>query len=124
MSFDVLSSREYHAQREREHREQREAHRLAVLAAVRDAVGRLAPAFPAIRAAYLFGSVVQPGRFSSRSDVAVDCDDIEVETPFWRALEEALERNVDLRPRTGAVAKAVAAYGEQCYAREADPARE
>jgi hypothetical protein len=47
----------------------------------------------------------------------VDCDAIESETPFWRDMERALRRNVDLRPREGAVADAVAAYGELCYER-------
>jgi predicted nucleotidyltransferase len=113
--------REYHARRERELRQEREALRLAVLEKTREAVGRSAPLFPAIRAVYLFGSLLQPGRFRPDSDVdvAIDCDDIEMETPFWRMLEEALQRDVDLRPRTGAVARAVEQGGELCYAREA-----
>ncbi|HVR98222.1 MAG TPA: nucleotidyltransferase domain-containing protein [Thermoanaerobaculia bacterium] len=116
--------REYHARQEAERRAQREAFRLATLERVRAAVRKHAPALPAIQAVYLFGSLLQPGRFLQTSDidVAVDCDDIRAETPFWRALEEELERNVDLRPRTGAVARAVEAYGELCYAREMAPA--
>jgi predicted nucleotidyltransferase len=112
--------REYHARRERELREQREALRLSVLERARDAIRRSAPDFPAIRAVYLFGSVLQPGRFHSGSDVdvAVDCDRIETESQFWDALETALKRNVDLRPRLGAVAQAVEDYGEICYERE------
>ncbi len=112
--------REYHARRERELREQREALRLAVLEKAREAIGRSAPKFPAIRAVYLFGSVLQPGRFrpSSDVDVAVDCDAIEAETPFWSLLEDSLERNVDVRPRVGPVAQAVEDYGELCYERE------
>jgi len=112
--------REYHAQRERELRAQREALRRTVLERAKEAIRRSAPSFPAIRAVYLFGSVLQAGRFHPGSDVdvAIDCDDIEVETPFWRALEEALERNVDLRPRVGPIARAVEHYGELCYERE------
>lgn len=93
--------------------------RLDVLKRAKEAILRQASAFPAIRAAYLFGSILQPGQFHEASDVdvALDCDDLEVETPFWRALEDDLKRNVDLRPREGAVARAVEAYGEKIYER-------
>jgi predicted nucleotidyltransferase len=116
----LLPYREYHARRERELREEREALRLEVLERARAAICRSAPLFPAIRAAYLFGSLLQPGRFRPDSDVdvAIDCDDIEVETPFWRKLEEALRRDVDLRPRIGAIARAVEEEGERCYERK------
>lgn len=112
--------REYHARRDRELRREREELRLEVLKRTREAVRRSAPLFPAIRAIYLFGSLLQPGQFRPGSDIdlAIDCDDIEVETPFWRMLETALERDVDLRPRIGAVARAVEQEGELCYARE------
>src|SRR5436305_7675709 len=99
--------REYHARRDRELRQEREALRLEVLERAREAIRRSAPLFSAIRAVYLFGSLLQPGRFRPDSDVdvAIDCDDIEMETPFWRMLEEELRRDVDLRPRIGAVAR-------------------
>jgi len=116
----LLPYREYHARRDRTVRQEREGLRLRVLEQARGAIRQSAPAFPAIRAVHLFGSLLQPDRFRPDSDVdvAIDCDDIEVETPFWRTLEEALERNVDLRPRVGAVARAVEASGELCYERE------
>jgi predicted nucleotidyltransferase len=112
--------REYHARRNRELREERESLRLEVLERARDAVRRSAPRFPAVRAVYLFGSLLQPGQFRPGSDVdvAIDCDNVEVETPFWRMLEDALERDVDLRPRIGAVAQAVEVGGELCYERK------
>ena len=112
--------REYHARRDRELRQEREALRLEVLESAREAVRRSAPLFPAIRAVYLFGSLLQTGRFRPNSDVdvAIDCDDIEVETPFWRMLEEELKRDVDLRSRIGAVARAVEEEGERCYERK------
>ena len=111
--------REYHARRERELREQREALRLRVLKQARNAIRQSAPRFPAVRAVYLYGSVLRPGRFRPDSDVdvAIDCDSLEVETPFWGTLEDALERNVDLRPRVGPIAQAVQDYGELCYER-------
>lgn len=115
-----LSSREYHARRDRERRAEEEAFRLEVLERARAAIRQRAPDFPAIRAAYLFGSILKPGWFHAQSDVdvAIDCDDLESETPFWRVLETALERNVDLRPREGPIARAVEDYGELVYERE------
>jgi predicted nucleotidyltransferase len=120
MNPSILSPREYHARRERESRDEREVLRLEALARARTAIRRRAPDFPAIRAAYLFGSVVQPGHFHAASDVdvAVDCDDVAVETPFWRALEAEIKRAVDLRPREGAIARAVENEGERVYERE------
>lgn len=117
MGATELSFREYHARRDQERRAERERLRLEVLERARAAIRKRAPEFPAIRAVYLFGSLVQPGRFHSGSDVdvAVDCDDIEAETPFWRALEKELERDVDLRPREGPIARAVEEDGERVY---------
>jgi predicted nucleotidyltransferase len=124
MDTTDLSSREYHARRDRERRAEEEAFRLEALERAREAIRVRAPEFPAIRAAYLFGSILQQGRFHRESDVdvAIDCDDLESETPFWRVLERALERNVDLRPREGPIAQAVEDYGELVYEREvSDP---
>lgn len=120
MGLPDISPQEYHARREQAHREEREALRNEVLERARTAIRDSAPRFPAIRAVYLFGSVLAPGRFSPDSDVdvAVDSDDLEAETPFWRLLEDALRRNVDLRPREGAVARAVEDSGERCYERK------
>ena len=120
MSLSQLSPQEYHARREQARRDEREALRGKVLEQARTAIRRLAPRFPAIRAVYLFGSVLAPGRFlpDSDVDVALDSDDLQAETPFWRGLEDALRRNVDLRPREGPVALAVEDSGEQCYERK------
>lgn len=119
-STHELSPAEYHARRAQRRFEQREAHRLEWLAKTREAISRIAPRFPAVRVAYLFGSLVDQGRFREDSDldVAVDCDDVAVETPFWRALELALERDVDLRPRIEGVALAVKLRGVKVYERE------
>ena len=117
--------REYHRRREAAEQALRESERQELLTQVREAVWRFAPLHPAIRRVYVFGSLLKAGRFRPRSDVdlAVDCDQVESETPFWRDMERALRRNVDLRPRLGAVAEAVAAHGELCYARENDRTR-
>jgi predicted nucleotidyltransferase len=121
----ALSPREYHQRRGEERLREREALRAEVLESVRAAVLRLAPRFPAVQTVYLFGSLVQPGCFRPGSDVdlAVECDDLETESRFWRALEEDLHREVDLRSRRGGVARAVEAYGERCYDRDLPAAR-
>jgi predicted nucleotidyltransferase len=120
MPTGTPSPHEYHARREQVSRDEREALRLETLARARAAIRRRAPEFPPVRAVYLFGSVVQPGRFHAASDVdvALDCDDIAVETPFWRTLEADLQRDVDLRPREGPIARAVEDEGERVYERE------
>ncbi|MCG8456393.1 MAG: nucleotidyltransferase domain-containing protein [Holophagales bacterium] len=111
----TLTAREYHARRERERREALEAHRHEMLERARRAIRRHLPEHPAIRGVYLFGSILKPGRFHSRSDVdvAVEADTIEAESPFARALEQDLGVFVDLRPLDGAVAEAVAEEGEE-----------
>jgi predicted nucleotidyltransferase len=120
MTTADLTPREYHARREAERRAQREELRQARLANVRAAIRQLAPTYPAIQAVYLFGSITQSGRFTPQSDidVAISCDDVAVESRFWRALEEALEWNVDIRPFQHPITQAVSAYGEIAYERE------
>jgi predicted nucleotidyltransferase len=119
-SRDLAPYREYHARRERRRLERREALRQDCLRATKAGIRRLAPEFAAIRALYLFGSLLQVGRFTEHSDidVAIECDDLETEGRFRRALEEDLRRNVDLRLHEGGVAWAVEAYGECVYERE------
>ena len=116
----ALAAREYHARRQKERRAQREALRQQRLTALRQAIQDRAPRYPAIGAVYLFGSVLQAGRFTSGSDVdvAVEGADVDTESRFWRALEEDCGVAVDLRSLQGAVARAVADHGERVYVRE------
>lgn len=102
-----------------ERRAEREALRRSWLEKTRRAVRALAPRFPGVEAVSAFGSLVKPGRFTERSDLdlAIDVDAVETESRFWRALEQELEHDVDLRPRRGAVARAVADHGECLYER-------
>jgi len=113
----IQQVREYHARRERQRKLAREQLRCEKCRQVRTAIQHLAPAYPRLQAVYLFGSLVQPGRYHSRSDidVAVVCDDVTTESRFWQALEAELEHDVDLRPYRGAVAWAVDTYGECIY---------
>lgn len=113
----TLSPREYHAHRIATQRAKREALRQRKLREARDAIRRLAPLQPAMRRVYLFGSILRPNRFHAGSDIdiAIECDDFAVETPFARALENELSTAIDLRPLQGAIAEAVDACGEKVY---------
>lgn len=119
-STTIETFREYWQRRERERFEEREGLRCERLAAVRAAILRLAPRHPTLRRVALFGSVLRPGRFTSESDidVAVECEDLEEESRFWRALEQALEWNVDVRPYEGPIVRAVEVSGEWVYERD------
>jgi predicted nucleotidyltransferase len=120
MKHQLTAFQEYHRQRDERKQRQVESYRLQVLGEVRRVVLRLATAEASIEKVGLFGSLVQPGRFRRYSDVdmALLCDNVKAETRFWRALEEALERNVDLRSWKGSAALAVETYGEVVYERE------
>jgi predicted nucleotidyltransferase len=93
--------------------------REAWCARARAAITRLAPQYADLRRVYLFGSVVQPGRFGSDSDidVAVVCDTVETESAFWSALERALARDVDVRPLVEPLVETVRETGELVYER-------
>jgi predicted nucleotidyltransferase len=114
---DLETARRYYRQRAARQRAQREAERQRWLQRTREAVSRLVLDHPGMRRVYLFGSLTKPGGYRSGSDidVAVECDTIEVESAFWRALERELGRDVDVRPLTGAIAEVVAYEGEQIY---------
>ena len=112
-----LTPREYHARRDAARWTEREALRRAKLEQAREAIRRLAPEFPAVHRVFLFGSLLRPGRFHAGSDidVAIECDDLECETPFARALQRELGTLIDLRPLRGAVSEAVRDGGEKVY---------
>ena len=112
-------ARQYHQQRESRRQTQREAERQHWLQRTREAILRLVPVHPEVRQVYLFGSLIQPGRFRPDSDidVAIACDTIETESIFWRELEQELKRDVDLRPLAGVIAEEATTRGEKVYER-------
>lgn len=114
---DVRASRAWLARRDAERRAAREVSRRERLGEVRRAVTELASEEPALCGVWLFGSILRPGRFHEGSDVdlAVDCDDPQAESRFWGALEQRLRINCDVRPRLGAIARAVEEEGEKIY---------
>ncbi len=118
--MDIKAARDYYYQREAFRWEERELMRRQWLKRVRKFVGCYAPRYPAIRRVYLFGSLLQPGRFGANSDIdmVVDSDSLESESAFWRILERNLQRNVDIRPMTEPIIEILAHGGEQVYERE------
>ena len=122
--IDIEAARRYHKAREARRYATREAERTAWLALVRVAVARIAPRHPDLRQVYLFGSLMQPGRFGPDSDldVAVVCETVEAESAFWSALEKVLGRAVDVRPLVEPLTGTVQETGELVYERkDADP---
>lgn len=123
LSIDLAASRAHlESRQEREYRI-REQRRQAALTDVRAAVQCVLPRFPAIRHAYLFGSVLRPGGMRASSDVDIALEgDLDAATYFgvWRALEEAasdweievIELGPDLR-----FAASVRERGELVYER-------
>lgn len=118
-SADVERARQYRRRRDVQRHAQRESERLAWLERVCEAVRRIAPAHAGVRRVVVFGSLLRPGRFRPDSDVdlAVECDTLEAESAFWRALERALERDVDVRTLSGAVKAAAEGGGMEVYGR-------
>ena len=117
---DIGAARQHFQKRERRRQAQREAERQQWLQRVREAGLCFAGQFPGVQKVYVFGSLTQPGRFRPASDIdmAVVCDSVEIESAFWRAVERELERVVDVRPLTGAIAEAVANSGVKIYERQ------
>lgn len=116
---DIEAARQYHREREAHAYAKRETERQQWLQRTREAVMRLARRYPEVRRAYLFGSLTQAGRFRNNSDIdiAVECDTVAAESAFWHALEKALQRDVDVRPLTGAVKEIATQTGELIYER-------
>jgi predicted nucleotidyltransferase len=116
-SRDIEVARQYYQEREARRQAESEVERQRWLQRVREVASRLAGQNPAVRRVYLFGSLVKPGRFRPNSDidVAVECDTLEAESIFWRALERELQRDVDLRPLTGVIEEVATSEGEQIY---------
>ena len=84
---DVLAAR----------RQQREQRRIELLRGVKEALGRLADAI-AFRNAYIFGSLVKPGRFFEDSDIDIAVEGLKDEDlfPAIAFLSRELGREVDV----------------------------
>lgn len=125
-SEEITAAREHLRRRREAAFRAREARRQAALQALRNAADRVFPRFPAVRRAYLFGSVTRPGEMGRRSDVDVAVEGkLSAEDYFalWRALEEASGESVDLVELTDDLpfARRVRESGEVIYERNPNP---
>jgi predicted nucleotidyltransferase len=120
MNIDIQAARNYYYQREARLQIQREHERQHWLQRVREVVPHCALPYPDIERVYLFGSLAQQGQFGARSDIdlALVCNNVQIESHFWRKLEQTLQRDVDMRPLSEAILDAVQAYGELIYERK------
>ena len=97
---DVAACRRSFFAREERARAKRELRRQAALKAATDAIDSIVAGYPAVRRAYLFGSVLRQGAFRPRSDIDIAVKGIDAAGFFalWRDLEEAIpDWAVDLR---------------------------
>ncbi len=124
---EIAAARENLRRRQEQAYRAREERRQAALQAIRSAAPAILARFPAVRRAYLFGSVTQPGGMGPRSDVDVAVEGkLSAEEYFalWRALEEQSGQPVDLVELTDDLpfAHRVRAHGEVLYERsDSDP---
>ncbi len=98
--MDIEAARRSFRRREQKRRQEREAIRQKALQAAQAVVPAIVARYPAVRAAYLFGSILRPGAFGPRSDIDVAIEGGTAEDYFalWHALEEALpDQFIDLR---------------------------
>jgi len=91
---DIAACRAYLQARQRQRDQEQEALRHRIMQVVRTAVPAVLAAFPQVRRAYVFGSVVRPGaalRDDSDIDIAIE-GTLSAEEYFalWRELERAI----------------------------------
>ena len=129
MAIDVQASRDWLITRERAAYQLRERRRRAAFDAVGAAVRAIAPRYPQVRRAFLFGSVTRPGGLSEISDLDVAVEGMLGAEEFfalWRELEQTVDEwpvdLVELDRRAAHFARRVWETGELIYERTApDP---
>jgi len=92
--IDIAACRAYLQRRKRQRDQERETLRQQIMQAIRTAVPPVLAAFPQVRRAYVFGSMVRPEailRDDSDIDVAIE-GTLDAETYFalWREMERAI----------------------------------
>lgn len=120
MSIDVREAKRILQARYQKQLEERETARNEALQAVRTVVPEVVTKFPAVSAAYLFGSILRPGAFRADSDIDIAIEGGSARDYFavWHTLEEALPHWLidlrDLPPDTG-FTRRVKERGEKIY---------
>ncbi len=126
MAIDVQVSRNWLLAREQESFRQRERRRQGARAALRTAVCAVAPRYPQVHRAFLFGSVTRPGGLNETSDLDVAVEGALGAEDFfalWRELERAVDSwpvdLVELDRRSVHFVQRVRETGELIYERKA-----
>ena len=120
MPIDIKAARRSFEARLQKEFEGRESARQKALAAARTVIPTIVAKYPAVKSAYLFGSILRPGAFRSDSDVDIAIEGGSAEDYFalWRDLEEALPNwLIDLRdlPPDTRFTQQVYQKGEKIY---------
>lgn len=120
MITDIQTYRRSFQARLQQSLEEREARRKKALKEIKAVAPALLSQYPAIKAVYLFGSVLRSGRFQINSDidVAIEGGAAEDYFAFWRDLQEALpDWLIDLRdlPPDTLFTQRVYETGEKIY---------
>jgi predicted nucleotidyltransferase len=126
MAIDVQVSRNWLLAREQEGFRQRERRRQVARAALCTAVCAVAPRYPQVDRAFLFGSVTRPGGLNETSDLDVAVEGVLGAEDFfalWRELERAVDSwpvdLVELDRRSVHFVQRVRETGELIYERKA-----
>jgi predicted nucleotidyltransferase len=120
MTIDIQAARPAFRARQEKNFKQREAAREEALRAVRAVAPEIVAGYPAVKTAYLFGSILRSGAFRSDSDIDIAIEGGSAEDYFalWHALEDALPNwFIDLRdlPPNTRFTQRVRDTGEKIY---------
>jgi predicted nucleotidyltransferase len=120
---DIERSRELFRARLERQLNEREACREQALKAAEAIAPAVIANYPDVTAAYLFGSVLQPGSFHAKSDIDIAVEGIapQAYSSLWRDLEAALPHwFIDLRelPAGASFTEIVKLTGKKIYERE------
>ncbi len=120
MSIDIQAARQALEARFQKDFKKREAAREKALQAARAVAPGIIAKYPAIGAAYLFGSILRPGAFGSDSDIDIAIEGGSAKDYFdlWHDLEKALPNwFIDLRdlPPDTYFTRRVYRTGEKIY---------
>ncbi len=120
MTIDIQAARQSFQARLQKKSEEREIIRGKALQAARAIAPTIVAKYPAVKAAYLFGSILRPGAFRPDSDIDIAIKGGSAEDYFalWHELENALpDWFIDLRdlPPDTRFTRRVHETGEKIY---------
>ena len=120
MSIDIQGARQSLKARLQKNFEEREAARKKALKSVLAKAPAIVAKYPAVKSAYLFGSILRSGAFRADSDIDIAIEGGSAEDYFalWHDLEDALpDWSIDLRdlPPNTRFTQRIYERGEKIY---------